>query len=131
MDIRLYSAIDEDGVFSLMQVEGNAWKVYWGDLGIAKYKKALDNSIVYVVYEGDELCGYVRSKDDDGFGVYIYDLLVAKHHRGKHMGRHLMEAVCDHFPDSIVYVMSDVDEYYQKQGYQREGSILIVRDPSK
>ena len=72
---------------------------------------------------GCRLCGYIRCRDDDGFGVYIYDLLVDKTSRGKSFGRMLMDRVRSHFPNETVYVMSDVDAYYEKQGYQREGTI--------
>jgi hypothetical protein len=39
----------------------------------------------------------------------------------------LMETVCEDFSDQLVYVMSDVDTYYEKLGYQREGSIFEVK----
>lgn len=38
-----------------------------------------------------------------------------------------MERVCQDFPDQPVYVMSDVDSYYEKLGYIREGSIFRVK----
>lgn len=38
-----------------------------------------------------------------------------------------MEWVCKNFPDQPVYVMSDVDQCYEKLGYRREGSIFEVR----
>jgi hypothetical protein len=37
-----------------------------------------------------------------------------------------MEQVCKEYPEQTVYVMSDVDPYYEKQGYQKEGTIFIV-----
>jgi len=86
----------------------------------------LAHSAVFVAYDKDELVGFIRVKDDDGFGVYIYDLLVAPKRRGQNLGRALMEKVCSEFPGAAVYVMSDVDEYYRKQGYQRIGSIFEV-----
>jgi ribosomal protein S18 acetylase RimI-like enzyme len=82
---------------------------------------------VFVAYDGDELCGYLRCRDDDGYGVYIYDLLVRKSKRGNNIGRSLMEWVCSTFPNNKVYVMSDVDVYYEKQGYKREGTIFEVK----
>jgi len=39
-----------------------------------------------------------------------------------------MQKICDTFPDNTVYVMSDVDLYYEKQGFKREGSIFIVNE---
>jgi hypothetical protein len=38
-----------------------------------------------------------------------------------------MERVCRDFPNQPVYVMSDSDPYYEKLGYEREGSIFIVK----
>ena len=121
-DISPYSESDEDNLFAMIKAEGPEWKDYHGE----KYQKALANSTVFVAYDKDELVGFIRVKNDDGFGVYIYDLLVAPKSRGQNLGCTLMEKVCAEFPGETVYVMSDVDEYYRKQGYQRIGSIFEV-----
>ncbi len=92
----------------------------------AKYKAALQNSITYVAYENDEICGYSRSLDDCGFYIYVCDLLVRKKYRGREIGRKLMECIYKDFPDRIVYVMSDADGYYVKLGYRREVSVFEV-----
>lgn len=83
---------------------------------IKKYSK-VDESLLFglLVDEGD------------GFGVYIYDLLVRKSYRGRQLGKTLMERVCQDFPSQTIYVMSDVDPYYEKLGYRREGSIFEVK----
>jgi ribosomal protein S18 acetylase RimI-like enzyme len=79
-----------------------------------------------VAYEGDSLCGYLRFKEDNGFGVYIYDLLVTKSCRGRGIGKKLIEQVCSDYPEEDTYVMSGADGYYEKLGYSREGSIFKV-----
>ncbi len=124
--IKRYGEIDEPALFALLENEGPEWGDYWEEQNRPKYKAALENSIVYAAYAGDTLCGYCRCRDDDGYGVYIYDLLVDKHHRGKQIGQQLMAQVCADFPGDAVYVMSDVDGYYEKQGFRREGSIFEV-----
>lgn len=106
--------------------EGEEWACYSAKNVSDKYRSALDNSITYVAYEGDELCGYSRSLDDCGYYIYVCDLLVKPDYRGKSIGRKLMECIYSDFPDHIVFVMSDVDEYYKKQGYIYEGSIFKV-----
>ena len=121
-DISPYSEADEDNLFAMIKAEGPEWKDYHGE----KYRKALAHSTVFVAYDKDELVGFIRVKNDDGFGVYIYDLLVAPKSRGQNLGRVLIEKVCTEFPGNAVYVMSDVDEYYSKQGYKRIGSIFLV-----
>lgn len=125
--IRCYESNDEHQLFSLLEREGEEWKDYWFDLGKAKYLKALRSSITYLLFENNNLCGYARCRDDDGYGVYVYDLLVDRKHRGNGYGRKLMEQVCKDFPDMPVYVMSDVNEYYEKLEYEIEGSIFLVK----
>jgi len=127
MEIKRYSEADEQKLFDLLREEGKDWECYSAEEAMGKYKRALANSITYVAYEGDVLCGYVRCRDDDGFGVYAYDLLVKRALRGRSIGRKLMKRVCMDYPEDTVYVMSGVDEYYEKLGYFREGSIYIVK----
>lgn len=114
-------------IFNLLIDEGGDWSDYHGPIGRSKYIKALESSIAYIAYDETFVCGYVRCREDDGFGVYIYDLLVRKTHRGKQIGKTLMERVFKDFPNQPIYVMSDVDPYYEKLGYHREGSIFEVK----
>lgn len=81
----------------------------------------------YVIIEDEKLCGYIRCKDDDGSGIYILDLLVDKRYRGRGYGRSLMKTICDTYPNDIVYVTSDADPYYEKQGYVKEGTVFQVK----
>jgi ribosomal protein S18 acetylase RimI-like enzyme len=129
MEIRRYCRENEAQLFALLREEGDDWSDYHGRKGYNKYVKALESSITYLAFDDDVLCGYARCREDDGFGFYVYDLLVQKAHRGRQIGKMLMEQACLDFPDQTVYVMSDVDLYYEKLGYQREGSIFIVASP--
>ena len=126
MEIRQYSKADETLIFDLLIDEGDDWIDYHGPAGRSKYIKALESSITYIAYDDNLVCGFVRCREDDGFGVYIYDLLVRKSYRGRQIGKGLMERVCQGFPNQPVYVMSDVDPYYERLGYKRVGSIFEV-----
>jgi ribosomal protein S18 acetylase RimI-like enzyme len=127
MEIKKHSKADESLLFDLLIDEGDEWRDYYGPQGRGKYIKALESSITYIAYDGTIVCGYVRCREDDGFGVYIYDLLVRKTHRGKQIGKALMEQVCKDYSDQPVFVMSDVDPYYEGLAYRREGSIFKVK----
>ena len=132
MRIRAYNkGKDEDKLMKMIEVEGEDWDCYSDERVSDKYRLALVNSITYVAYEGDSLCGYSRSIEDCGFYVYVCDLLVKPMYRGRKIGRKLMDCVSADYPNHIVYVMSDVDEYYKKQGYKREGSIYEVTKEKK
>ena len=123
-----YEQQDETALFALMRSEDD-WTDYSGSTeAVEKYKNALNNCIVYVGYDGDALCGFIRARDDFGYGIYIYDLLVHQKYRGNSYGKRLIEQVCKDYPGTV-YVMSDVDDYYAKQGYNKvEGRILIIRE---
>ena len=127
MTIREYTQNDADELFDLIKREGEEWMDYWVGDGRAKYENALSNCLVYLIFEDNELCGYVRIRDDDGFGIYVMDLLVDKKHRGKEYGRYLMERVCYDFPDKEVYVLGDVYPYYEKLGYKEIGKVYSVK----
>ena len=127
MEIKKYSKAYESLLFDLLVDEGEEWSACHGPAGRAKYIKALESSITYIACDDNLVCGYARCREDDGFGVYIYDLLVRKSYRGKQIGKSLMERECQNFPDQPVYVMSDIDPYYEKLGYRREGSIFEVK----
>ena len=124
--IRPYAAADEAALFALLREEGDDWKDYWGHSGRERYAQALALSSTFVAYEGDALAGFVRCKNDHDFEVVVYDLLVRKQSWGRQIGRALMSHVAASFPDVPVYVMSDVDSYYEKQGYRRIGSVFQV-----
>jgi ribosomal protein S18 acetylase RimI-like enzyme len=127
MTIRRYELHDETALFSLLEREGDEWQDYWKGDNRKKFTRALAGSIVYLIFDGKTLCGYARCRDDDGYGVYVYDLLVDKTHRGKEYGRLLMEQIYRDYSDVPVYVMSDVNPYYEKLGYEVEGSIFVVK----
>ena len=130
MDIRAFGGApaETDALFALIQREGEEWSDYWRGDGRARYEVALATSTVYVAWNRDALCGYLRCRDDDGFGVYIYDLLVDRDHRGHEYGRLLMERVCDDFADSPVFVLGDVYPYYEGLGYPVEGKVYRVSE---
>lgn len=131
MEIRKYELEDEHAVMQMIKNEGEEWRSYWADENQTKYRHALRYSITYIAVENDEVCGYIRALDDMGFYIYVCDLLVTGKYRGGGIGRHLMERLTMDYPDQTVYVMSDVDEYYQKLGYPIIGSILEVQPKQK
>lgn len=132
MKIRAYSKDeDEDDLMKMIESEGKEWDCYTNESSSDKYKLALKYSITYVAYDGDTICGYSRSIDDYGFYIYVCDLLVNPTYRGRQIGRKLLECVSNDYPNHIVYVMSDVDEYYNKQGYKHEGSIFEIPNTNK
>ena len=128
MNIRRYNpSNDFNQLLDILISEGEEWSCYSSDTSQMKYAKALDNSITFVAIEDGNVCGYSRSIDDNGFCINVCDLLIHKIHRGTDIGRQLMEVLIDEYPGYEVYVMSDVDPYYEKLGYKNEGTLFRVR----
>ena len=126
MEIREYTKTDEDALFALMEREGEEWFECWSATGRPRYAKALENATAtYVAIEDDQICGFVFCVGT--FDVYVDGLLVDKAYRGREIGRLLMERVCTDFPNQGIYVLSDVDEYYSKLGYENIGTVFAVK----
>ena len=126
MEIRRYNAAsDSEKILELMRSEED-WSFYLKDQVIEKYLLSLANSITYVACHEDELVGYSRSIDDFDTYIYVCDLLVHKQHRGQAIGKQLLDCLSKEFPKHEIFVMSDVDLYYEKLGYLREGSLFKV-----
>ena len=128
MEIRKWTAADNQQIFEVMREAGEEWSCYHDDTEAGRYRMALESSLTYVALEENLLCGFVRCRDDDGFGIYVYDLLVKKSCRHRQTGRKLLAFVCKEHPEDTVYVMSDEDGYYEKLGYHREGSVFLVEE---
>jgi ribosomal protein S18 acetylase RimI-like enzyme len=127
-DIKIQRYTEDEAcyVFDLIESEGEDWIEY----ALTKkdeYKRALSQSITYVMMDQKLCIGYIRCKEDDGFGVYVYDLLVRQGYRGHHYGKKMIEYVKSLYPKQDFYIMSDIDPYYMKQGYTRVGSIFQVK----
>ncbi len=126
MEIRKYRKEDEASLLHLLESEGPDWECYSAPRAVESFKEALAASVTYVAVEEGEVRGYSRSVRDNGFYIYISDLLVEKSCRGRETGRQLLECVCRDYPDHTVYVLSDVDGFYEKKGYLRVGSVFQV-----
>jgi len=125
MFIRKYNKfLDEDRLMKMIGEE-DGWD-YADEALCGQYKRALEISITYVAYQDEVLCGYSRSIDDCGLYIYVCDLLVRPGFRGRETGKKLMECIHKDYPNQDVFVMSDVDGYYEKVEYKRIGSIFEV-----
>lgn len=113
-------------IIQLMESEGEEWADILDPMKQEKYRNALQHSCTFVAYQDSELCGYIRSIDDQGLDVFVLELLVHKSQRGHSLGKQLMDATVAYFPNRELFVLSDADGYYEKIGFKHEGSIFKV-----
>ena len=124
--IRKYKQDDASQIMKLIASEGDDWSSYYQGEGQIKYLISLNDSITYVMIIDDQIIGYIRAIDDHGFDIYICDFLVQKEKRGNHYGMKLIETIQSLFKNRDIYVMSDVDSYYIKEGLEKIGSIFKI-----
>ncbi len=119
--IRKYQpAHDYDQLIAVIRNEGSEWEEYLQP----KYAEALASSVSYVAEASGNLCGYVRAIRDADLYIWVIDLLVHPAYRGHSIGKKLMDSIAQAHPSMDIYVLSDVDGYYQKLGFKKEGSVI-------
>ncbi len=124
MKIRRYQQADEQSLFEFLKQAGYDYEMSWQDAGKAKYAQALQNSITYVVFDDEMLCGYARCKDDEGFGFYIYDLIIETSPKSRQLTKALISQIQQDFAKQAIYILSDADDYYEGLGCIKVGSIF-------
>ncbi|MGD8909752.1 MAG: GNAT family N-acetyltransferase [Chromatiales bacterium] len=123
MNISRYKPEHEHNVLTAIDRDPD-WDLFAKTGTIDSYKNLLMNSVTYVCYDGNEFCGYVRALLDVEFAIYISELYVAPQCRNRKIGRSLLERVKTDYSNLAVYVLSDEDDYYEKIGYKKIGSVF-------
>lgn len=103
--------------------------------------RAVANSVCFGVYRGRELVGLARVVSDLSTYAYLTDVVIGEGHRGRGLGRWLVECILAH-PDfqnlrRIALLTSDAQDLYARFGfgppravtYMERGSIRPATDP--
>ena len=122
INISKYKKAHEVELISLLKEEAD-WDYFTNNDAIGNFRKSLSNSISLVCYFDGFLCGYVRAIDDP-FGIYVSELYVSPSFRNKGCGRELLNSLKSRYSEREMYVFSDEDEYYEKLGLTKVGSIF-------
>jgi GNAT superfamily N-acetyltransferase len=82
---------------------------------------ALENSLVFGVYEGDRQMGVARVVSDLSIVAYLCDVFIHEEFRGRGLGEWLVESVLSH-PDLLtirrwLLVTSDAHDLYRKYDF--------------
>ena len=98
------------------------WHAYTKDM--PTLMKAIENSLdVVTAWNGDELCGLVRTVGDDFTVLYIQDILVLKTYRNQGIASQLLQQILHDYPDVRQKVLLTEDDpgvrhFYEKNGFR-------------
>jgi GNAT superfamily N-acetyltransferase len=84
-------------------------------------RRLVENSLVFGVYRGEEQVGFARVVTDYATFAYLADVFVLEAHRGRGVGKWLIEVVLSH-PDlrglrRWLLATGDAHELYRKYGF--------------
>ncbi|MEO5860252.1 MAG: GNAT family N-acetyltransferase [Pyrinomonadaceae bacterium] len=70
---------------------------YWAtERSIEQTKTAIENSICFGLYRGENLIGFARVVSDKATFAYLGDVFVLSEYRGKGLSKWLMQVIVDH-----------------------------------
>lgn len=119
MQIKEYTKFNFDEIKKLYDAVG--WTAYTDDMG--SLEKGYENSLkVLAAYEGDKLLGIIRAVGDGFTVVFIQDILVFPEEQGKGIGKALIKAMLDSYPNvRQIQLTTDIDPktiaFYKSVGF--------------
>jgi GNAT superfamily N-acetyltransferase len=119
----LYSISCDRDKLDLGVVHGFLSTSYWSPgLPIDVLRRAIAGSLCFGLYHGNAQVGFARVVTDKATFAYLCDVFVLEEHRGKKLGRWLMESVASH-PDlqglrRFVLVTRDAHGLYDQFGFR-------------
>ena len=122
-DRDLYSISCDRDKLDLGTVHGFLSTSYWSPgLPIDVLRRAIAGSLCFGLYHGNAQVGFARVVTDKATFAYLCDVFVLEEHRGKKLGRWLMESVASH-PDlqglrRFVLVTRDAHGLYEQFGFR-------------
>lgn len=107
---------------------------YWGKgRSLSQMQSAIDNSMCFGLYQGDEQIGFARVITDTVSVAYLLDVLVFEQYQGQGYGKQLIDAVLNHKQlQSVNWMLrtSDAHHLYEKFGFEslKETGTYMRRD---
>lgn len=109
---------------------------YWAqDRARETTEKAIEHSLCFGIYKDDQQVGFARVISDYAVFAYLADVFVLPPHRGKALGKHLIETMLDYPPLQTcgwALFTKDAHNLYRQFGFEQpaEPERLMRRQPA-
>jgi GNAT superfamily N-acetyltransferase len=92
-----YLISTDASLLDLQVVHGYLSESYWA-AGVPEevVRRSIENSLCFGVYRGEEQAGFARVVTDSATFAYLADVFVLEEHRGRGIGKWLVEVILSH-----------------------------------
>jgi GNAT superfamily N-acetyltransferase len=125
-------------MLDLEVVHGFLRRSYWA-AGVPEnvVRRSIENSLCFGVYRGEEQAGFARVVTDRATFAYLADVFVLEEHRGRGIGKWLVEVILSH-PDlqglrRWMLATRDAHDLYRRYAFTelaRPGIFMEKKDAS-
>ena len=130
--MKLVNSLNQKQIEQLHNLYKNEW---WCKTRTLKQSQEVvkNSSLIFaIIDENDNLLAFCRVISDFIFKAFIFDVIVAKEHRGKGLGDMLINAVIKHPKlvgvESIeLYCLPQMEVFYSKYGFKKLEGIVFLR----
>jgi GNAT superfamily N-acetyltransferase len=133
-----YLISTDASMLDLEVVHGYLSRSYWA-AGVSEdvVRRSIENSLCFGVYRGEEQAGFARVVTDRATFAYLADVFVLEEHRGRGIGKWLVEVILSH-PDlqglrRWMLATRDAHDLYRRYAFTelaRPGIFMEKRDAS-
>ncbi|WP_407309457.1 GNAT family N-acetyltransferase [Desulfosporosinus sp. SB140] len=132
-DFEDYTIETDKTLISANRIKEFLLNSYWAkDRSIEVIEKSIKNSFCYGVYHDKELVGFARVVSDYATMFWIGDVYIDKNHRGKGLGKKLIECIIETKEfENLSGILSTRDAHglYEQFGFERVESKFMARAP--
>ena len=104
------------------------------DRTLTQTQEVVNNSslLVGIVDENNNLIAFSRVVSDYIFKAFVFDIIVAKEHRGKGLSDKLINTILKHptlekIPDIELYCLPEMEKFYSKYGFKKADGLSFLR----
>lgn len=126
-----YEISDDPTRIELDAVSGFLGRSYWAaNRSRDAIAQTIGNSLCFGAYQGAKQVAFARVVTDSAVMYWLCDVWVAEDHRGRGLGKALIEAiVTDPRLSGLAGILAtqDAHELYERYGFKREGQRFMYR----
>ncbi len=128
--------LDQKQIEQLHLLYKNEW--WCKNRTLSQTAEVVENSslIFGIVDSSDNLIAFARVISDYIFKAFVFDVIVAKEHRGKGLSKKLLNAILNHSKlkniETIeLYCLPEMKPLYAKYGFKEVDGLLFLRKHNK